>query len=90
MLMSSSAKSLDNEEFGFWSVGIVRPLRLAVEISGKNLELLKAEKDEELYKLMCKAQEKLGGASLLNYGAFQKQFEFFSCHSRISVSQQSV
>ncbi|MPL99757.1 hypothetical protein SDC9_45978 [bioreactor metagenome] len=84
------SKVFDNEEFGFWSVGIVRPLRLAVEISGKNLELLKSEKDEELYKLMCKAQEKLGGASLFNYGAFLKQLSSLATKQNIRLTAKRL
>lgn len=67
------SKVFNNEEFGFWSVGIARPLRLAVEISDANLELLKKEKDDDLSALMRKTQEKLGSALLLDYDAFLKK-----------------
>lgn len=59
-----------NEEFGFWMVTIVRPLRLSVEISDANVENLKAEKDDDLNDLMKKAQDALGAARHLDYGDF--------------------
>ena len=37
------SKVLDNVEFGYWSVSVARPLRLAIEISKENLELLQSE-----------------------------------------------
>lgn len=64
------SKVFSNEEFGYWSVNIARPLRLAVEISDANLELFKKEKDNELNALMLKVQKKLGSTPLLNFGTF--------------------
>lgn len=54
-------------------MGIARPLRLAVQISDTNLELLEKEKDDELSALMRTVQETLGYSSLLNYNEFIKR-----------------
>lgn len=64
------SRVFDNAEFGFWAVTIVRPLRLAIEISNANIERLKLEKDGDLYDLMKKAQLIFGEARLLDYDDF--------------------
>lgn len=64
------SKVFDNDEFGFWAVTFVRPLRLAVEINNTNLTRLKNEKDDALYELMKKAYSILGETRLLDYGMF--------------------
>lgn len=84
------SKVFANEEFGFWSVGIVRPLRLAVEISKENLKLLKAEKDNELFDFMCKAQVKLGDSLLLDYGSFIKQLVTMAAEENIRLTAKRL
>lgn len=64
------SRVFNNEEFGFWAVSIIRPLRLAIEISSANIARLKDEKDDALYELMIKAQGIFGETRLLDYGDF--------------------
>lgn len=84
------SKVFDNEEFGFYSVGIVRPLRLAVEISNENLELLKAEKDDEIYEFMCKAQEQLGNRLIMDYGVFIEQLSSLATKENVRLTAKRL
>lgn len=64
------SRVFDNEDFGYWAVSIVRPLRLAVEINNENMNRLKTEKDDDLYELMKKAQRAVGTDRIFDYGVF--------------------
>ncbi|MHB1453350.1 MAG: type I restriction-modification system subunit M [Saccharofermentanales bacterium] len=80
------SKVFNNEEFGYWSVVIARPLRLAIEISAANLDLLKMEKDEELYGLMIKAQKSLGSGLLLDYETFMKELSSMAEKEKVRLT----
>ncbi len=84
------SKVFDNEEFGYWSVGIARPLRLAVEISVANLELLKKEKDDELNALMLKAQEKLGSTPLMDFNVFIKKLSTLADNENVRLTSKRL
>lgn len=84
------SKVFDNEEFGYWSVGIVRPLRLAVEISNDNLELLKKEKDDQLNALMLKAQKELGSTPLMDFNAFMKKLDILAAKENIRLTAKRI
>ena len=65
------SRVFDNEEFGYYSVSILRPLRLRVEITDEKLNVLnKEEKDDAIYALMCKAQKAMGIEPYLDYNVF--------------------
>ena len=84
------SRIFDNEEFGFWAVTIVRPLRLAVEISNVNVERLKSEKDDDLYELMKKAQDTLGVARLLDYGNFIEKLTELAVKSNVRLTAKRL
>jgi len=84
------SKVFDNEEFGYWSVGIARPLRLAVEISDNNLELLKREKDDELSRFMLKTQEKLGSTPILDFGVFMKNLSALADKENVRLTAKRL
>lgn len=84
------SKVFDNEEFGYWSVSIVRPLRLAVEISDDNLELLKKEKDDLLSSLMLKAQKNLGSTRLMNFNVFMKKINALAVKENIRLTAKRI
>lgn len=84
------SKVFDNEEFGYWSVGIVRPLRLAVEISNDNLELLKKEKDDQLNELMLKAQKELGSTPLMDFNAVMKKLNALATKENIRLTAKRL
>lgn len=80
------SKVFDNEEFGYWSVGIARPLRLVSEISVENLELLKKEKDDDLNALMHLAQEELGSGPLMDFNALMKELSALAAKKSIRLT----
>lgn len=84
------SKVFKNEDFGFWSVGIARPLRLAVIISDANIELMKKEKDDVLINLMSTAQQKLGSTPLLDYGAFLKDLSMLAEKENIRLTAKRL
>ena len=84
------SKVFNNEEFGFWSVDIVRPLRLVAEISIENIELLKKEKDDEFCAFMSKAQEKLGAIPILDFGKFIKKLSSFAAKENIRLTAKRL
>jgi type I restriction enzyme M protein len=80
------SKVFDNEEFGYWSVGIARPLRLVSEISAENLELLKKEKDDDLNALMHLAQEELGSGPLMDFNALMKELSALAAKENVRLT----
>lgn len=84
------SRVFDNEEFGFWAVTIVRPLRLAIEISNANIERLKSEKDDDLYELMRKAQSILGAARLLDYGEFIRKITELAGNNNVRMTAKRL
>ncbi|WP_100330384.1 type I restriction-modification system subunit M [Bacillus xiapuensis] len=85
------SKVFDNEEFAYYSVDILRPLRLRVEISEDSLELLKQEaKDEPLYCLMCKVKELVGTEPLLDYNTFIADVEDAAKGSKIKLTAKRI
>lgn len=85
------SKVFDNEEFAYYSVDILRPLRLRVEISEDSLELLKQEaKDEPLYRLMCKVKELVGTEPLLDYNTFIADVEDAAKGSNIKLTAKRI
>lgn len=85
------SKVFDNEEFAYYSVDILRPLRLRVEVSEDSLELLKQEaKDEPLYRLMCKVKESAGTEPLLDYNTFIADVENTAKESNIKLTAKRI
>lgn len=73
------SKVFDNEEFGYYSVEIQRPLRLRVDCSDEKLEALKnGAKDEALYDLLREYTKSIKEAVFLDYNAFMEQMETFA------------
>lgn len=80
------SKVFDNEEFGYYSVDILRPLRLRVDLSTENLNLLKTEKDDALYNLMCAIQQELGTDSILDYNLFLKKVNSLAAKKNVKLT----
>lgn len=84
------SKVFNNEEFAYYSVDILRPLRLRVDITEDRLELLSKEvKDEPLYQLMCKMKETIGTEPIFDYNVFMHELEKTAkkCNVRITVKR---
>lgn len=85
------SKVFDSEEFAYYSVDILRPLRLRVEITADRLELLKEEaKDEPLYGLMCKVKESTGIEPLLDYNTFIADVEDAAKGSNVKLTAKRI
>lgn len=80
------SKVFDNEEFGYYSVDILRPLRLRVDLSTENLNLLKTEKDDALYNFMCAIQQELGTDSILDYNLFLKKVNSLAAKKNVKLT----
>lgn len=66
------SRVLDNSEFGFWSIDIMRPLRLAVNLTADNLSALIAgeAKDTALHSLMGAIAQDVKEERMLDFNAF--------------------
>lgn len=85
------SKVFDNEEFAYYSVDILRPLRLRVEITADRLKLLREEtKDEPLYSLMCKVKESVGTEPLLDYNSFIADVKDFAKGSNVKLTAKRI
>lgn len=80
------SKVFDNEEFGYYSVDILRPLRLRVDLYTENLNLLKTEKDDALYNFMCAIQQELGTDSILDYNLFLKKVNALAAKKNVKLT----
>ncbi|MDE1468872.1 type I restriction-modification system subunit M [Eubacterium limosum] len=80
------SKVFDNEEFGYYSVDILRPLRLRVDLSTENFDLLKTDKDDALYNLMCAIQHHLGTDSILDYNLFFKKVNALAAKKNVKLT----
>ena len=80
------SKVFDNEEFGYYSVDILRPLRLRVDLTTENLNLLKTEKDDDLYNLMCAIQQELGTDSILDCYLFLKKVNSLAAKKNVKLT----
>ena len=70
------SKVFANEEFGYYSVEIHRPLRLRVDLTEDKLSSLKENaKDDALYELVHAYSLRVDDGVLLNYNEFVTQIE---------------
>lgn len=85
------SKVFDNVEFGYYSVSILRPLRLRVEITDESLSMLKKEeKDDAIYDLMYKIQRLVGGKPLLDYNSFLEQLYSLADKESIKLTAKRI
>lgn len=65
---SKISKVFDNKEFGYWSVDILRPLRLNVELTDENFGKYKSDiKDEALENIIKSLQKEFGAKLIKDY-----------------------
>ena len=81
------SKVFDNEEFGYYSVDIQRPLRLKVDCSGDKLEALKyGSKDESLYDLLIEYAKSVNEVVFLDYNKFIENLDGFADSSNFRLT----
>lgn len=80
------SKVFDNNEFGYWSVDILRPLRLAVQLTNDRLSLfLNETNDKDLYMVLCAAKELLGEDVYLDFNHFMTQIEVIATKQNVRL-----
>lgn len=85
------SRVFNNDEFGYYAVDILRPLRLLVEISNEKLQLLKQEaKDDVLYNLMGEVQGSVGNEPLLDYNVFFKEVESIAAKRDMKLTAKRI
>lgn len=72
---SKVSKVFDNREFGYWSVDMLRPLRLRVELTDENFSDFKLnEKDEALEKIIKTLVSEFGSSPVMDYNKVYCRF----------------
>lgn len=68
------SRVFDNSEFGFWSIDIMRPLRLAVNLTEDNLSALRESEpeDSDLHSLVRDIVQNAEKKRLLDFNAFME------------------
>ena len=85
------SKVFENSEFGYWSVDIMRPLRLAVQLSSDKLSsFLNETKDRDLYLVLCEAKEQLGSEVLLDFHKFMTQIVSIATGKNIKLQAKRL
>jgi type I restriction enzyme M protein len=85
------SRVFDNDEFGYYSVEVLRPLRLRVEITNEKLSIMKKEEqDSAIYDLMCKTQKVIGSKPLLDYNAFIEVLSSLAVREGIKLSAKRI
>jgi len=85
------SKVFDNEEFGFYSVDILRPLRLRVTITEDKLQALKIEtKDDALYNLMKQMRNSISDTPFMDYNAFFSELESIADEINVKLTAKRV
>lgn len=80
------SKVFENHEFGFWSVDIMRPLRLAVEITDERLDLFLSEtKDNDLHKVLSNVKDILDGEVLYNFNDFMTHVDIIATKQNVKL-----
>lgn len=72
---SKYSKVFDNKEFGYWSVDMLRSLRLRVELTDENLTTFKAnEKDDALENIIKSLILEFGTSAVMDYNKVYAKF----------------
>lgn len=85
------SKVFENNEFGFWSVDIMRPLRLAVELTDERLDLfLSKTKDNDLHKVLLDAKESLGDEVLYDFNNFMTHVDVIATKQKVKLQTKRL
>lgn len=83
------SKVFRNEEFGYYSVTINRPLRLEVTISDEKITSVLKE-DSQLYELMLKMQDRLGKETMYNYNTALSVLSELANKAKIKLTAKRI
>lgn len=85
------SKVFDNKEFGYQSVDILRPLRLRVELSEKNIAEFKSNvTDEVLENLIVSLKKELGKNTLNDYNKVYEKLMEIAEKSNVKLSDKRI
>jgi type I restriction enzyme M protein len=85
------SKVFDNKEFGYWSVDILHPLRLCVELSDENLVNFKSEiKDIDFEKIILLLRKEIGSKIFYNYNKVIDKLVEFAEKSKIKLTDTRI
>ncbi len=88
---SEYSKVFENAEFGFWSVDVLRPLRLAVRITEDGIKRLPQKgKDAILVDFMNKAKETLGGDVFMDWNEFLNKLSAFADAEHVKLTATRI
>ena len=78
-----------NEEFGYYSVDVQRPLRLRTDLTSENIESLKATaKDNDLIKLVNKCHQDAGDDVIYDFNRFLKRIGEIADNEEITLTSK--
>ncbi|TGE31458.1 class I SAM-dependent DNA methyltransferase [Desulfosporosinus sp. Sb-LF] len=84
---SEYSKVFDNIQFAYYSVDILRPLRLAVHLTDENFALFKKNVDDNpLYSVLVAVKEILYQESLLDYNDFITQVQVVATGKNVKMN----
>ena len=88
---SNISKVFYNKEFGYWSVNILRPLRLSVELTEENFGKFKSEvKDEALENIIKALKQDLGTDIITDYNKVLEKIIEIADKSKAKLTDKRI
>ena len=88
---SKYSKVFDNREFGYWSVDMLRPLRLRVELTDENFSDFKLnEKDEALEKIIKSLVSEFGPSPVMDYNKVHCRIVEFAEKAKVKLTDKRI
>lgn len=85
------SKVFNNNEFGYWSVDIMRPLRLAVELTDERLNMFLSEtNDIDLHKVLSAAKDLLGSEVRYDFNDFINQVNVIATKQKVNLQAKRL
>lgn len=88
---SKVSKVFDNREFGYWSVDMLRPLRLRVELTDENFSDFKLnEKDEALEKIIKTLVSEFGSSPVMDYNKIHGRIVELAEKAKVKLTDKRI
>lgn len=88
---SKYSKVFDNREFGYWSVDMLRPLRLKVELTDENYSDFKLnEKDEALEKIIKTLVLEFGPSPVMDYNKVHGRIVELAEKAKVKLTDKRI
>lgn len=85
------SRVFDNEEFGYYSVDVLRPLRLRVDITEERLLIFKEQtKDDELYAVLYAYIDETTSKTFYDYNEFMEIFTEDSGNAGVKLNAKRL